>query len=143
MRSLSPANRRSHRPKLPSIDNDTWDEGEASDRKESRSRRTAIKKKNSAHSRPPKQGGTSYGAVKSRGSNDKRRTKRTERRNAALNKTRRISNSDRRNKRYESPSQSSEDSSEDDSCISSDFTRCVFNIVFHLTHHRIKNNISN
>lgn len=124
LRSLSPAgsSQRSHRPKLPSIDNDDWEEGNDHHGK-SRSRNAATKRANPSN-RPPrgqKQTSRNYGSTNQREQIQAKSRDRSKKHDAHLDTTRKIKNG--RKKIDYSDSESDSESDSDDSCISSDFTR--------------------
>jgi hypothetical protein len=138
IRSLSPGARsqRSHRPKLPSIDNDDWGEGNVNPGK-SRSR-GAISKRVNVSKRPPrgqKHNMRSHSFTKKPEQNISREKEWQPRSDSHLNTTQRIRNSNKnthldttqriRNSK-KSADYSDSESGSGESCISSDFTRLVY-----------------
>lgn len=124
MRSLSPGSRsqRSHRPRLPSIDNDDWAEG--GDHQGGSLLRKSASKHSNAPKRPPKsqnQAKKNYGATSNNDIKSQQVLIRGRKGydNGNLDKLTKIRNS----KQQEYYSESGSDSV--DSRISSDFTRCV------------------
>lgn len=120
---MSPANRsqRSHRPKLPSIDNDTWDEDEDDEVEEKTmqksKRKTSHSHRDSRHTqRPPRGGNHSYGNAQT---SRKFEFTSNGRRGKSYN------NYHHRQQQYEIGSDESE-SSEEESYISKDFTSNQF-----------------
>ena len=113
MRSLSPG-ARSHRPKLPSIDNDDWEEDNERNRK---THSRAYTNKRSSRSR--KQAAQGYGAINQRKNVRGKSRERKSKKDPHLDTTRKLSNMNEENLFSESGSES------DESCYSSDFTRYV------------------
>ena len=116
MQSISPGARshRSHRPKLPSIDNDDWEE-DNEHRKKSRSH-SALSKKHSSKRLSKGQNQSYYGTTNHHERLDTRGRGRKNSVDPHLDITRQI-----HNKKEISYSSGSESSESDGSCISSDF----------------------
>ena len=127
IRSISPV-ARSHRPKLPSIDNDDWGEGNDRTKGKSRSHNTSSAKRTNVAKRPPKwhkHSSKNYGSTNNNHKHDEKtknnnfvRGRRRLSNDYGIDTTTKIRNV-RKNHHYSEDSESESD----DSCISSDFTR--------------------